>query len=113
MIGVILWSDKQERKAVVWCEDQGDLAFLGCGSTQYDNLGQLAEGDILEFDIEIDGDLRCVNNPILLTGYESGDVAVGLIDNTQVAETHLGKVLAFPSPTPANVASDLPAEIAV
>lgn len=28
MIGVIIWSDPIERKAIVWCEDQGDLAFL-------------------------------------------------------------------------------------
>lgn len=113
MIGVILWSDKQERIAVVWCEDQGDLAFLGCGSTQYDHLDQLTEGDILEFDVKIDGDLRRVNNPVLLTGYTTGDVAAGLINNAQATEAPMVKILAFPNPIPANVASDFPAKMAL
>ena len=28
MIGVIIWSDPVERKAVVWCEDQGGFGFF-------------------------------------------------------------------------------------
>ncbi|MDN3710916.1 hypothetical protein QWZ10_02135 [Paracoccus cavernae] len=28
MIGVIVWSSAVKRKAVIWCEDQGPLAYL-------------------------------------------------------------------------------------
>ena len=28
MLGVVLWSDVSDRKAVIWCEDQGDLAYV-------------------------------------------------------------------------------------
>ena len=28
MMGVIIWSDAVARKAVVWCDDHGELAFL-------------------------------------------------------------------------------------
>ena len=27
MYGIVLWSDRSERQAVIWCEDQGDLAY--------------------------------------------------------------------------------------
>ena len=51
MIGVILWSDVQVRKAVVWCEDQGDLAFL-CEDTPFEHLKGLSAGDSIEFDVK-------------------------------------------------------------
>ncbi len=28
MMGVVLWSDQQVGKAVIWCEDQGKLAYV-------------------------------------------------------------------------------------
>ena len=111
MIGVILWSDTQERKAVVWCEDQGDLAFLGGGDTRFDHLGQLEAGDILEFDVEVDGNFRRVGNPTLVSGYETRDVATSLINVTSVTETSMGNILAFPSPKPANAPAELPLDI--
>lgn len=113
MIGVILWSDTLERKAVVWCEDQGDLAFLGSGCVQHEYLGQLTAGDLLEFDVEIEGNLRCVNNPTLLKSYETHDVAASLISTARETKATTGKILAFPNPIPVNAASDVPTEIAI
>lgn len=113
MIGVILWSDTLERKAVVWCEDQGDLAFLGSGCAKFDHLGELTAGDLLEFDVEIEGDLRRVNNPTLLKGYETHDVAASLKNTLDATKVTMGKILPFPSPIPANAASGVPSEIAI
>lgn len=28
MFGIVLWSNPQKRKAVVWCSDHGDLAYV-------------------------------------------------------------------------------------
>ncbi len=28
MYGVILWSDQEAQRAVIWCEDHGKLAYL-------------------------------------------------------------------------------------
>jgi hypothetical protein len=113
MIGVILWSDTSERKAVVWCEDQGDLAFLGNGDAQLEHLGELTAGDLLEFDVRVEGDLRRVNNPILLKGYETYDVAADLINNVRATKDAMGKILTFPNPMPANTASGVSSKFAI
>ena len=56
MIGIILWSDATAGKAVIWCEDQGDLAF-------YTHVGacedfQVRVGDWVAFELKLQGDLR-------------------------------------------------------
>tara|TARA_B110000902_G_scaffold68487_1_gene81222 strand:+ start:827 stop:1249 length:423 start_codon:yes stop_codon:yes gene_type:complete len=112
MIGVILWSDVRVRKAVVWCEDQGDLAFL-CEDTPFEHLKGLSAGDLIEFDVKIDGNLRRVDKPILLKGYEAGDVAANLINSAHATSTPTGKILTFPSPKPINAVSGLPSERAM
>lgn len=68
MIGVILWSDPTEQKAVIWCEDHGDLAFL----SQPDNVHLpdmfVDVGDVVEFDLHARGQTRKVQNVKVLSG---------------------------------------------
>jgi len=74
MFGVVLWSDTQERKAVIWCEDHGDLAFYrqsGCT----ENL-PLDAGDWVQFDLTLDRHMRLAHNPKLV----SEGVCPGLAD---------------------------------
>lgn len=59
MFGVILWSNAADRKAVIWCEDQGDLAYYD------DSKGGLAQsndfltaGDYVEFDVSAENSMR-------------------------------------------------------
>lgn len=66
MIGVILWSDKAARKAVVWCEDQGDLAFLDHRSALSNLDGFFDVGDIIRFKLSVEANLRRVHNATLL-----------------------------------------------
>ncbi len=113
MIGVVLWSAEQESKAVVWCEDQGDLAFLGSEDPQTEQLGRLVAGDILEFDVKIDGEFRRVNNPILIKGYENSDVVTNLRNEARKNEDSKGTVLSFRNPTPNNMEPDLISDIAI
>ncbi len=63
MIGVILWSDAADQKAVIWCEDQGDLAFLSdCENVVLpDTFFEV--GDVVEFDVQTRRNMRLVKNP--------------------------------------------------
>jgi hypothetical protein len=64
MFGVVLWSDRQDQKAVIWCEDHGDLAFY----RQSDSVDAvpLDAGDWVQFDLQVDRDVRRVYNPRLI-----------------------------------------------
>lgn len=67
MFGVVLWSDTNDRKAVIWCEDHGDLAFYG--SAQEVPLPEFAldAGDLVQFDLTEEQHLRLAHNPRLVS----------------------------------------------
>ena len=75
MIGVIIWSDPIERKAIVWCEDQGDLAFLKPSAESLEESASLAAGDIIEFDVKLEHGFRFVSNHALVDCYQTRDLA--------------------------------------
>lgn len=58
MLGVVLWSDPVNRKAVFWCEDQGDLAFYQAGHDIVEGDRFLDVGDMVTFATETQGQLR-------------------------------------------------------
>lgn len=63
MYGVVLWSDPYVKKAVIWCEDQGNLAFYDAGDTLCEPANSFFEaGDYVEFDVSMDRDLRRARN---------------------------------------------------
>ncbi|WP_092080370.1 hypothetical protein [Poseidonocella sedimentorum] len=49
MIGVVIWSDRADRKAVIWCEDHGNLAYLTNEGAPIDETPELEEGDLVQF----------------------------------------------------------------
>ncbi|UWQ93485.1 hypothetical protein QEZ52_13770 [Aliisedimentitalea scapharcae] len=65
MFGVVLWSDTDERKAVIWCEDHGDLAFY----KQNDQEPELPldAGDWVQFDLTMERHMRYAHNPRLVS----------------------------------------------
>lgn len=65
MIGVVLWSDPADRKAVIWCEDHGDLAFYHQPEDEPKDRA-LDPGDLVHFDVSVDQKLRLVHNPKLV-----------------------------------------------
>lgn len=82
MIGVILWSDPNQHKAVVWCEDHGDLAYLA-----RPDLIALPEpfvdaGDVIEFDLDCDKNTRRARNVRLL----APAVAAPLVDDLKTEQ---------------------------
>lgn len=64
MYGIVLWSDRSERQAVIWCEDQGDLAY--CRQTAEHGAGSIHAGDWVQFDITQTSRQRYAHNPRLV-----------------------------------------------
>ena len=64
MNGVVLWSDVGQHKAVIWCEDQGDLAFYSQKHPR--SSVDLHEGDLVCFDLTLQHKTRLVENPQIL-----------------------------------------------
>jgi hypothetical protein len=62
MIGIILWSDATEQKAVIWCEDQGDLAFLSSPERVQLPDTFFEVGDLVMFDVSTQRTLRLAQN---------------------------------------------------
>ena len=65
MFGVVLWSDEQEQKAVIWCEDHGDLAFYR-KSTDACKF-EMDAGDWVQFDMTLERHQRLAHNPQLVS----------------------------------------------
>ena len=62
MIGVILWRDVADTKAVIWCEDQGDLAFFDGLNDSVDPDVILDVGDVVRFDVTLARNMRLAQN---------------------------------------------------
>ncbi|MCV2889181.1 hypothetical protein [Ruegeria aquimaris] len=64
MFGVVLWSDSSDQKAVIWCEDHGDLAFYR--QTGRQKGPSLDVGDWVQFDLVTERNQRMATNPKLV-----------------------------------------------
>ncbi|MBL4768417.1 MAG: hypothetical protein JKY94_12035 [Rhodobacteraceae bacterium] len=73
MFGVVLWSDAEENKAVIWCEDHGDLAFYHQPARAVEVA--LDAGDWVRFDMTTDRHLRFAHNPRLVSEGVYPDIA--------------------------------------
>ncbi len=80
MNGVVLWSDASQHKAVIWCEDQGDLAFYS--QKQRQSFVDLHEGDLICFDLTLQHNRRMAENLQVL----EAAACMGLAHNLSVAE---------------------------
>ena len=76
MYGVVLWSDSEENKAVIWCEDHGDLAFF-CRKGEI-SAPALDPGDFVQFDLTMERHLRFAHNPRLVSEGVYPDLADAL-----------------------------------
>ncbi|WP_050530200.1 hypothetical protein [Pseudaestuariivita atlantica] len=83
MIGVVLWCDAAQSKAVIWCEDHGKLAYytpdhasIHDGSL-VDTVTGLDAGDLIRFELSESEQLRFAHNPEVLS-----DLAYPALANT-------------------------------
>ena len=58
MFGVVLWTDATDRRAVIWCEDHGDLAFYSGEEPADQPTPDLDAGDLIQFDLGEDAEMR-------------------------------------------------------
>ena len=62
MYGVVLWADECDQKAVIWCEDHGNLAYYNAAEASMHEDVQLDPGDLIQFELREDHDCRRVRN---------------------------------------------------
>ena len=100
MFVVVLWSDQLRNRAVIWCEDHGDLAFFnGDGLSELDGA-DMDPGDLVHFYVSEDRHMRLARNPKLVASDEYPTLA-----------HELKKAGAATSPPPAPRAADADAKI--
>lgn len=75
MCGVVLWSNPDDQKAVVWCEDQGNLAYYVEPEQGTTPGVSLDAGDLIEFELREERQYRQVTNPTLLVQDHAPELA--------------------------------------
>lgn len=78
MIGIILWSDAADRKAVIWCEDQGDLAYFSDPDPMAVHETFFDVGDVVEFEAKTMRTMRLALNPRWVKQNAGSTLADGL-----------------------------------
>ena len=103
MIGIILWSDSTDQKAVIWCEDHGDLAFLSSPDEVHLPDTFFAVGDLVEFEVSTRQNMRLARNPsrighswgaTLAQNLQAGTAASAAVTTPDVPETE-AKIIPF------------------
>lgn len=74
MIGLVLWFNPKAQVGMIWCEDQGPLAFLGPDVVLPERNAVLDCGDQVTFSIELCDGVRHVRDVYaVLPGAASSD----------------------------------------
>lgn len=84
MLGVVIWSDVAEQKAIIWCEDHGELAFLANSAHPAANAERFDEGDLIQFDLAEHRNLRLARNPRKIAGHYCSDLGEVITKATQI-----------------------------
>ena len=87
MFGVVLWSDTTAQKAVIWCEDQGELAYYTPCERSLHNAPTLDAGDLIQFDLVMQQNMRKATNPQLLEQSHSPNLPNKLRDSQAATVT--------------------------
>lgn len=74
MMGVVLWSDPDEQKAVFWCEDHGDLAYFDGTTSTMGGRETFNPGDMVEFTVTLERKVRRANNARLIEARVCNDL---------------------------------------
>lgn len=69
MLGVVIWSNASDNKAIIWCEDNGELAFFGRTAQTLPNEERLGKGDLIQFDLTEYQNMRLAQNPRIIAGH--------------------------------------------
>lgn len=75
MYGVVLWSDKRQDRAVIWCEDHRNLAFFSNEAVGEGFGSGFEPGDLVKFELREEADLRMAVDPCLVAPGEYPSLA--------------------------------------
>ncbi len=67
MLGVVVWSNEVRSKAVIWCEDQGALAYLEGLANLSPASAWPSAGDLVEMECTLEGGLRLAHEVRLVS----------------------------------------------
>jgi len=86
MYGVVLWSDQKDRKAVIWCEDHGDLAYYSAREESVFDGPPLDTGDFVQFQLSEGSEMRMAMAPRLVAQSQYHGLAESLKDGLSDAQ---------------------------
>ena len=89
MIGVVIWSSEANRKAVIWCEDQGPLAYLRDCDSLTEQADWPVPGDLLRLECETIGNLRHAHSVSLIAPRVCPQLPEALLGRTNRPSSHL------------------------
>ncbi|MFV0293484.1 MAG: hypothetical protein ACK5II_09850 [Paracoccus sp. (in: a-proteobacteria)] len=89
MIGVVIWSSETNDKAVIWCEDQGPLAYLKGRDSLLDEAEWPVPGDLLRLECETIGNLRQAHSVSLIAPKVCPQLPGALLGKTNRPASHL------------------------
>lgn len=92
MIGVVVWSNEKRGKAVIWCEDQGALAYLEGVGNLAAGAGWPVAGDLVEMESVVEGGLRLARAVRLLSQGAGAALPQALRDHAEGAAPALAAV---------------------
>lgn len=66
MMGLVLWCDLDDQKAVFWCEDHGDLAYYDSSTEETVDFDRFGAGDMVMFDVILERKIRKARNACIV-----------------------------------------------
>lgn len=78
MYGVVLWADEMDSKAVIWCEDHGNLAYYSASEPSIHQGVALDAGDLIQFELREEPDCRLARNLQHVNAGFAPDIALNL-----------------------------------
>lgn len=87
MMGVVLWSDVKDEKAVFWCDDHGDLVYFDATGTMGGGDGHFQPGDMVQFDVQIEDKTRRAHNVRIVESNICNSLLDGLRESAANNET--------------------------
>lgn len=91
MLGVVIWTDAAENKAIIWCEDHGKLAFLGQCNHGEDFL-KVDQGNLIQFDLAEYRTMRLAQNPRKIAQHYCADLD-GVLAKAQSVKSDIEKAM--------------------
>lgn len=106
MRGVIIWHCKTTERAVVWCDDSGELAYAG-GHQSWANPGtRVAIGDYVAFELQPSTAARSCKNMRLIEQGMAPELA-GILSNMKTGPVPVARAMETPVVAPRPAARQL------